>query len=394
MPALKSKKARLGFIGTGVFINSTHLLTASQSPFMEIRAIADLNEMQLAKHQAEKKVGYTTTNYHELLNDNRIDIIVIGTKQDLHATMIIEALDAGKWVFCEKPMCETTEEEAEVLAAEQRNPGRLAIGFNRRFAPAYVKALQIFNHLPRPWLINYRCQCTGHAKHTVNSFYYNRPHIIFEGCHILDLASYMFGETPKRVFMSGDPLHNNCVIMEYADGSQFSLMLTSVGSVCMWKEYMEMFAEGAAITISEFTDMRIRGIPGEFDMLFNPRFDEHAEELQRWGFDFYEMFTNNDLIHGDMQFVPENYMLPWEQVRRPERALQFDISQYPIRDHQEIFAVQPDKGWKASFEHFVNAFLEGKIPYNADGKAGKLANDLGFALIKSAERKESLLFNG
>ena len=70
------------------------------------------------------KVGYTTTDYHRLLADPKIDIVIIGTKQDLHAKLIVESLDAGKWVLCEKPMAQTMEETHAVLEAEQRAKAR------------------------------------------------------------------------------------------------------------------------------------------------------------------------------------------------------------------------------------------------------------------------------
>ena len=70
-----SQKVRLGFIGAGNFISSLHLITAGLCPFIEIRAIADLNEELLEKHAAEKKVSYTSTDYKKLLSDPDIDII-------------------------------------------------------------------------------------------------------------------------------------------------------------------------------------------------------------------------------------------------------------------------------------------------------------------------------
>jgi predicted dehydrogenase len=388
-----SKKARVGFIGAGSFISFTHLITAEECPFTEIRAIADISGELLARHAAEKHVGYTTTEYKKLLADPEIDIIVIGTKQDLHAKLIVESLDAGKWVFCEKPMCDTQDEEKSVIEAEKRSPGRLAVGFNRRFAPAYTKALELLKSCPRPWQISYRLMETSAAQKTPGNFYCGRPHIIFEGCHILDLASFIFGEAPERVFMSGDPLKSNCVVLEYSDGSQFQFLLTTVGSVCLTKEHMEIFADGVAITVSEFIDMRVRGIPGETDMLFPPRFNEHWEEINGWGFDFYETFLVHDLINDDMKKAPQNYPNPAPAVKRPQSALPFDIKNYPLRDNKQSWAMTPDKGWTVSFEHFARAFLDGTVPLNADASAGKLASDLGFALIKSAETHQTITFN-
>ena len=133
------KKVQVGFIGAGNFVSAHHLLTVRDSKIMDIRAIADLDEERLKKHSSNMEVGYTTTDYKKVLEDPEIDMVVVGTKQNLHARFIVESLDAGKWVLCEKPMAETEEETQAVLDAEERNPGKLAIGFNRRFSPAYAR---------------------------------------------------------------------------------------------------------------------------------------------------------------------------------------------------------------------------------------------------------------
>ena len=264
------KRARVGFIGAGGFISANHLLTARDSDLMEIAAIADLNPETLARHARRMPVGYTTTDYRQLLADPDIDLIIIGTKQDLHARMIIESLDAGKWVLCEKPMAETPEEIAAVLAAEHRASGKLAIGLNRRFAPAYVQAKALLKQLPRPFFHYYRIMYPQPQKHEPGSFYADKPQILYECCHILDFACYVMEELPVRVFMTGGEYENDCAVLEYADGSRFQLLSGSLGTYCLGKEYWEVFARYAAITVDDFTDMKVRGIPGEFDRIFPP----------------------------------------------------------------------------------------------------------------------------
>ncbi|MBI3920239.1 MAG: Gfo/Idh/MocA family oxidoreductase [Armatimonadetes bacterium] len=98
-------------------------------------------------------------------------------KQDLHARLIVESLNSGKWVFCEKPMAETEEETRAVLAAEESSKGKLAIGFNRRFAPAYARAIQLMQKVPRPWYINYRLMYPSPQKQGEKTFYSTQPRL-------------------------------------------------------------------------------------------------------------------------------------------------------------------------------------------------------------------------
>jgi predicted dehydrogenase len=373
---------RIGFIGAGNFISANHLLTARDSARMEIAAIADLDPKRLEKHRAAMPVGYCTDDYRRLLADPDIDLVVIGTKQDLHARLIVESLDAGKWVFCEKPMAETEEETQAVLDAERRARGRLAIGFNRRFAPAYLRVRDLMRPRPRPWFIHYRLMYPSPAKHRAGDFYEHQSRILYEGCHILDFVSFLLEATPRRVFMTGDRHLNHACILDYPDGSQVTLQCGSLGSYCLWKEYLEVFAENAAITVSDFTDLRVRGIPGVFDELFPPHRNERAAELRKFGFDFYEIYKGQEMLQY-RDFYKQTYGMELEAVRRPHETAPPAPVYRP--EHPDLWSFVPDKGWIASFEHFAEACRTGARPLNADGADGKLATDLALALLQSLD---------
>lgn len=388
------KKARIGFIGAGRFISANHLLTARDSRIMETAAIADLDRSLLDRHSAAMRVGYCTTDYRKVLADPDIDIAVIGTKQDLHAKMIVEALDAGKWVFCEKPMAETEEETAAVLAAEKRNPGRLAIGFNRRFAPAYLETRELMKRVPRPWFVNYRMMYPAPDKERPESFYGKLPQVLYEGCHVLDYVSFLLGEKPETLYMTGGEYRNNVCVLTYADGSQVSFMIGSLGSYCLGgKEYMEVFGKNAAITVSEFTDMRVRGLPGEFDRLYAPHLNEHADDVRRWGYDFYEIYKSVEMMRY-AEFYKKTYGMDLELVRRPHATAPNTDEVKFEQQNPDLWSFQPDKGWVGSFEHFARAFLDGTEPLNADGAAGKLATDLAQGLLESLHTGRPTDFKG
>lgn len=379
------RRARMGFIGAGVFIRGHHLMTAHQSQRMSVHAIADLDTARLRGHSAEFSPAYTTSDYHELLSDPNIDIVVIGTKDDLHARLIVESLDAGKWVLCEKPMAETRQDAEAVLAAEHRNPTcKLAIGFNRRFSPAYADAKRLMQRTPRPWYINYRLMAPNPEKQEDTNFYARRPRILYEGTHILDLACWFLDASPSHVFMSGDRQMNNCSVLEFPDGSHVSFMCGSMGSYCLWKEYMECFSRHCAITVSEFTDMRVRGLSGEFDRLYSLQQQEQEAALKKHGFDFFETYKVDQYRQdeGARRWWKQKGMA-LEEVRRPTPS-PFDIAQFRLPP-RPIELLQPDKGWISSLEHFAEAFLDGKKPQNADGHAGKLSTDIALALLRSLE---------
>ncbi|HUT75447.1 MAG TPA: Gfo/Idh/MocA family oxidoreductase [Armatimonadota bacterium] len=384
-------KARTGFVGAGNFISAHHLLTARDSEVMEIRAIADLDEERLQTHASRMPVGYTTRDYTRLLADPDIDIVVIGTKQDLHAKMTIESLDAGKWVFCEKPMSETEEESAAVREAEARSPGRLAIGFNRRFAPAYADTKRLMQSVPRPWFVNYRLMYPNPGKHEPNNFYASHERILYEGTHILDLVCWLLEAEPKRVFMTGDKYLNNCCLLEFADGSQVSFMCGSMGSYALWKEYLEVFGTYVAIAVSDFVDMRVRGFAGEYDRLYAPHLGEHAAEIEKFGFDFYEEYKVSAFQPPTRAWYRENFGMVIETARRPTSPA-FNAADYGP-ENPDLYMFIPDKGWYQSLEHFAECYLNGSEPQNADAKAGALSTRIALALLDSLDSGSPVSLN-
>ena len=308
--------------------------------------------------------------------------------------MIVESLEAGKWVWCEKPMCENLAEQAEIIAVEERAPGKLAIGYNRRFAPAYQDSRKLLQAQERPWIVNYRLQSCGGYKAHADQFYHKRAHMLYEGCHILDLASFFFGTAPERVFMSGDERENDSVILEYADGSRFNFLCTlTVGSSALKKEYMEIFAYDFAVTVEDFIDMRVRGEEGEFDRIYSPLFGHFAAEVKEYGYDFWEMLTSQ-LVQPDRAINKEKG-ITLEKVVRPQATIPFDVMKhYEEMKHLswEKRSFSGDKGWQQAFEHFAHCFLNNQTPQTADGKAAVLAEKIAFTLLDSKKEGVPLKF--
>lgn len=376
-------KARTGFIGAGNFISAHHLHTAGHSEIMTVHAICDLDEQRLAQHQSRYQPQYVTKDYRRVLDDPDVDIVIIGTKQDLHARFIVEALDAGKWVLCEKPMSETDEETRAVLAAESRADSKLAIGFNRRFAPAYRRAKRLIEAQTPPLFINYRMMWPTPRDYG-KGFYDHRPHMLYEGTHILDTLCWLLESEPTRVYMTGDLIKNNVLVLDFPQGNRASFMLGAMGSYLLWKEYMEIFCTTRAITVSDFVDMRVRGFAGEFDKAYPCLMGEQARGIREHGFDFYEVCRGHD-----SEQTVKDWDMGFERVQRPGR----DFGSAPFKRETDYqWGLVPDKGWVEAVEHFARCFLEDRQPENADGRAGALSTQLALRAIESLQQGRALDF--
>ena len=138
-------KGQIGIIGAGNFTSATMLpaLTKSKACIRYIASAQGLSAKILAKKVGAKRA---TSDYHEILKDDVVDLVMITTRHNLHAPMVLDALYAGKHVFVEKPLCLNQKELGEIVTAyqmAQKNGVTLTVGFNRRFSSFAVKMKEL-----------------------------------------------------------------------------------------------------------------------------------------------------------------------------------------------------------------------------------------------------------
>jgi myo-inositol 2-dehydrogenase/D-chiro-inositol 1-dehydrogenase len=125
---------KIGIIGAGR-IGKVHAESISNYvKGAEVKAIADpfLNEdtKEWAKAMG---IAHVYTDYQKILKDAEIDAVLICSSTDTHSPISIEAINAGKHVFCEKPVDHDVEKIKEVITAVQGSKCKYQVGFNRRF---------------------------------------------------------------------------------------------------------------------------------------------------------------------------------------------------------------------------------------------------------------------
>ena len=125
---------KLGIIGAGR-IGKVHMESiCTQVPNAMVKMVAD-PFMDAEKEAWAKKKGVeqVTKDYHEILEDLEIDAVLICSSTDTHASISMEAIEAGKHVFCEKPVDHSIEKIRQVQEALKKHPVKYQVGFNRRF---------------------------------------------------------------------------------------------------------------------------------------------------------------------------------------------------------------------------------------------------------------------
>ncbi len=143
---MKEEKTKLkaAMIGVGD-ITDLHYPAYRNCEDAELAVICDADEKQLAKRSRQWSVSKTTTDYHEILRDPEIDIVEVNTPHHLHKSIVIDALEAGKNVACQKPIAVSIDEAEAMVEAASKAPGRFRVLENFVFYPPYVKAKELMD---------------------------------------------------------------------------------------------------------------------------------------------------------------------------------------------------------------------------------------------------------
>ena len=269
-PKPKSERIRVALVGAGGFAQGMHLpnLLKLRSDF-ELRCVMSRTGGNARAAATQYEATYCTTEYKQVLDDADVDLVLIATRHNTHGRMVLEALQAGKNVFVEKPLTIFPEEldAIEDFYRSAQNPPLLMVGFNRRFSPPIQRAKEVLAKRTTPLIVNYR----------MNAGYIPQEHWIQgeegggrnlgEACHIYDLFNALTGSEYLAIsaqsILPGSKQwkkNDNFVAnISYADGSVCSLTYTALGDKGFAKETMEIFADGKVISLEDYKSLSISG---------------------------------------------------------------------------------------------------------------------------------------
>ncbi len=130
------KPYRVAIIGTGGITNA-HIKALSQANGrVEIVAAADIDESRVKTFCAEHNIPHWFTNGHEMLSTTEVDLVHIVTPPGSHCDLAVASLNAGAWVYCEKPLCISLAEFDRITEAEKRTGRYVSTVFQWRFGSA------------------------------------------------------------------------------------------------------------------------------------------------------------------------------------------------------------------------------------------------------------------
>ncbi len=266
----EAHKIRIAVVGTGGFAVGTHLpnLRSLSSDF-DLRAVVSRSGHNARDSARHFGAAVATTDYRSVLQDKDVNAVLIATRHNLHASMTLEALQAGKHVLVEKPLALTWQEVEVIQEFFQGTSSSplLMPGFNRRFSPLARQMKEWVKERRDPMIINYRMNAgyiqLDHWVHSEEGGGRN----IGEDCHIYDLFTYLTDS--RAVSVQVDAIvprtkrytdrDNFIVTLKFEDGSLCTLTYAALGSKSYPKEQAEIFVDGQVIALDDFKCLSLSG---------------------------------------------------------------------------------------------------------------------------------------
>lgn len=297
---------RLGVIGAGNFANATLLPSLKGIKKLVKVGIASSGGVSARTAADRFGFGYCTSETEQILQDNNINTVAILTRHNLHARQVLAALEAGKNVIVEKPLCLTEIElqsiidfyRTEVMSVgeegstlvngsqprangspngtsevpqakhnqlHERPMPYLMVGFNRRFAPFITELKEHLRKIDEPLMLHYRTNAGFiPTDHWLQNPRIGGGRLLGEGCHFIDLLLYLADSPVKSVGTRSLPeggryTHDNFVVtLEFANGSIGVLTYVANGDKGFPKEFCEVFGGGLSARIDDYRTLQIR----------------------------------------------------------------------------------------------------------------------------------------
>jgi predicted dehydrogenase len=266
-------RLRVALVGAGGFAKAMHLpnLRGLVDDY-QLHAVVSRSGHNATATAAQFGAAYASTELSSVLADPDVDLVLIATRHDLHASQALQALRAGKHVLLEKPLALSQAEVDSITGFfESGSDGAatpvLLTGFNRRFSACARRIAELVRDRTNPMILNYRMNAgylpLDHWVHTKEGGGRNRG----EACHIYDLFTYITGSrvtevqarsiAPRTGFYSASD--NFVATMTFEDGSVATLTYTALGARDYPKEQMEVFVDGKVLHLDDYRKLTVTG---------------------------------------------------------------------------------------------------------------------------------------
>ncbi len=259
--ARKDSLVSLGALGAGNFARNVTFPVLKKMNEVELIGLATGSGVSASDTGKRYGFSYATTEAAEVIKDNSINTVAVLTRHHLHAGQVVDALRAGKHVFCEKPLAIDEEGLEAVMDALNAADGLLTVGFNRRFAPMGLHMREFVSQAGEPLSVHYRVNAGPlPSDHWVHDPAQGGGRIIGEACHFIDYLTFLMGAVPEQVHAQGIPGghgDNVHISARFPDGSVGTVDYLASGDKAFPKERVEAFGGGRVAVLDDFRSLEL-----------------------------------------------------------------------------------------------------------------------------------------
>lgn len=262
-PPRKGKAPGVGWIGSGGYSTSVLMpafAAAQFDRFVSVASASGLTARRLAERAGFEKA---VSSAEEVISDPDVQVVVIATPHASHAKFVISALEAGKHVWCEKPLALTMEDLDKVEEAWRQSGNVLWLGHNRRWSPHVIAVRD--GLAGSAAVINYRVS-SGQipSKHWYNDRRQG-GRLLGEVCHFVDACAALVGSDVLQIAATSGG-HEElllaadlALVLRHKDGSISAITYGSEGGPGTSKERVEILGAGHTWVLDDYKRLTLDG---------------------------------------------------------------------------------------------------------------------------------------
>ncbi len=269
--SFNGSKPVIGVVGAGNYA-SRILIPALKNANAQLHTLVSIGGVNAAVSAKKFGFSFASSNFEEILRKDDINTIFIATRHNSHASLVAQALRAGKNVFVEKPLAIDQQglEEVENALRDTKSltnnaVPQLCVGYNRRYAPQILEMKRLLNAIKQP-LQMVMTMNAGHvsADHWTQDIAVGGGRLIGEACHYVDLMRYLVGcqiedasvSEMKQSSGTYASEENLSIQLTFADGSLGTILYLANGHSSFPKERIEVFSGGRILQLDNFKRLR------------------------------------------------------------------------------------------------------------------------------------------
>ncbi|EAA2221381.1 TPA: D-chiro-inositol-2-dehydrogenase IolG2 [Salmonella enterica subsp. enterica serovar Neukoelln] len=338
------KKLRCGVIGLGR-VGKMHVENMYLLPQLDIICAADyfIEEMSDWLYSVNITSGYK--NYQELLQRDDIEAVFIFTSTDMHEEIVTAAAQAGKHIFCEKPLSMNEDEQASmaVLRKVKEKGVTLQVAFNRRFDPQFHEVFELVRSgkIGRPQMIKITSRDPDLLPHDLIK---RIGGLIFDfTMHDFDMARFMMQDEVSEVYVKGntliDPSLKNiddvdtlAVMLTFRNGG-YALIDNSRRAVYGYDQRVEVFGSEGMAYADNVSESTVKVFNSQHCIMKNPLPDFTVRYREAYRTEILH-FIDSVLHHTPVVCTGEDALLAQRIAIAAQRSLKSGL---PVKITSDIY---------------------------------------------------------